>query len=306
MKTQYIFPSLAAAIGLAVAWIAKPADAPVSGGPVDVGHTPAPGPRPRPDSGRTRPDSATGRKPAEVRAGDFPLVDLAEKGPKTRSEAKMLRLTEALGLTIDQQGEIIRAIEESKSANKGQVPVIEDLATRGRMVEDQLAKILSPEQLAKFQEIRARERDNRIEVGASRSLYQVLNEIDLSPGQRDEALARLRQVEKEKIQAVPAAATLLLKTSVLPTDSTELTMDGVVALAKVAESTPAENPEAGHQQLIQRQKEALEEKFRCFEGILTPAQMGQYQAILAEQKAALDRAQGGPMRRAGQPAPPLR
>jgi hypothetical protein len=290
MKTQHLLPIVAAAIGFAVAWIAKPE--PASDGKPAAGQTAAPGPRPRPDSARTRPDPLAGRKPAEVRAGDFPLVDQAENGPKTRSEAKMLRLTEALGLTIDQQGEIIKAIEESKSANTGQVPVIEDLAVRGRKVEEQLAKILSPEQSEKFQELRARERDNRIELGANRALYQVLNEIDLSPGQRNEALARLRQAEKEKIQAVPASATLLLKTSVLPTDSKEMTMEGVLALSKLANSTPPENPETGHLQFIQKQKETMEEKLRCFDGILSPGQMGQYQAILAEQKSLLDRVPG--------------
>lgn len=301
MKTQHLLPIVASAIGFAVAWIAKPA--PASEGKPDAGKTTtSSGPRTRPDSGRTRPDALAGRKPAEVRAGDFPLVDEAEKGPKTRSEAKMLRLTEALGLTIEQQGDIIKAIEESKSANTGQVPVIEDLVIRGRKVEEQLAKILSPEQYEKFQEIRARERDNRIELGATRALYQVLNEIDLSPGQRSEALARLRQVEKEKIQEVPAAATLLLKTSVLPTDARELTIDGVLALSRIANTVPPENPQDGHQQLIQRQKEAMEEKLRCFDGILSPGQMRQYQAILAEQKSVIDRIPGLPI----QPAQPPR
>ena len=290
MKTQHLLPFITAIIGFAVAWIAKPA--PISSSVSTSGIDQVATPGSRTESGRNRSTSPADRKPVDVRAGEFPLVDLAEKGPKTRSEAKMLRLTEALGLTIDQQGEIIKAIEESKIANNGEIPVIEDLVVRGRKVEEQLSKILSPEQLKKFEELRERERDNRITVGASRALYQVLNEIDLSPDQRDKALARLRQTEKEKIQMVPAAATLLLKTSVLPTDSTEMTMEGVLALSTLADSTPAENPEVGQQQLIQRQKAALEEKLLCFEGILSPAQMGQYQAILAEQKALLDRSSG--------------
>ena len=64
------------------------------------------------------------------------------------------------------------------------------MATRGKMLEETLAKILTPEQLAKFEELRVRERENRIESRAQRSLAQVIEEIDLSPGQRDEVLAR--------------------------------------------------------------------------------------------------------------------
>lgn len=299
MKSQHLIPVAAAAIGFAIAWVAKPApDTPASATPKDSGsQTSKNHPRPRPDSGRNRMEPAAGRKPEEVRAGDFPLVAQAENGPKTRSEAKMLRLAEALGLTVEQQGDIIKAVEESKNTAPGQAAGIEDLTIRGRKVEERLREILTPEQFGKFQEIRERERDNRIELGAARSLAQALSEIDLSPGQRDEALARLRQAEKEKIQAVPASATLLLRTSVLPTSANELTMEGVLSLAKLAEAPPAESPETGQQQFIQRQKQALEEKLRVFDGILSPAQMGQYQAILAEQKAALDRVPLAPMRK---------
>ena len=303
MKSQHLIPVAAAAIGFAIAWVAKPApDSPASVPPKDPGgQTSKNHPRPRPDSGRNRPEPAAGRKPEEVRAGDFPLVAQAENGPKTRSEAKMLRLAEALGLTVEQQGDIIQAVEESKNTAPGQAAGIEDLTIRGRKVEERLREILTPEQFGKFQEIRERERDNRIELGAARALAQALSEIDLSPGPRDEARARLRQTEKEKIQAVPASATLLLRTSVLPTSANELTMDGVLSLAKLAEAPPAESPETGQQQFIQRQKQALEEKLRVFDGILSPAQMGQYQAILAEQKAALDRVPLAPMQK---PAPP--
>jgi hypothetical protein len=288
MKTQYLFPIVAAAIGFSIAWIAKPTPTPTTATTGHGASDPA-GPRARPDSKRPRPDSIAGKRPVEVQPGEFPLADLAENGPKTRSEAKMLRLAEALGLSIDQQGEIIRIIEDTKAEAKSGTPVIEDLTIRGRKVEEALSKILDPEQYAKFQEIRVRERDNRVEMAAQRSLAQVLNEIDLSPGQRDEALARLRQAEKENIQAVPSAATLLLRTSVLPTDSKELTMDGLLAISKLENAAPPEDLGVARQQFIHSQKQAIEIKLRSFEGILSPAQMGQFQAILAEQQAALDR-----------------
>jgi hypothetical protein len=285
MKFQHLLPVVAAAIGFSIAWIAKPAPATVKTGQNEPAATTK---APRNSSPRTRPDSVAGQRPTEVKPGDFPLADLAEEGPQTRSEGKMLRLTEALGLTLDQQREIIRIIEESKTKASDAVPVIEDLAVRGRMVEETLSKVLSPEQFAKFQEIRVRERDNRIEAAAQRALSQVINEIDLSPAQRDEALARLRQTEKEKIQTIPSAATLLLKTSVLPTDANELTMDGVLGLSQLSAQAPPENLELAHQQFIQSQKQKLEEKLRCFDGIFTPGQMGQYHAIIAEQKAIIE------------------
>ncbi len=288
MKSQFLLPVIAAALGFSIAWIAKPAPASPPGPPNAAGDS-APKASPRNNTPRPRPASSAGQRPKEVNASDFPLADLAEQGPKTREEAKMLRLSEALGLSISQQGEIIKVIEETKAAATDTVPILEDLTARGRKVEETLAQILSPEQLAKFEELRVRERENRIEARAQQTLAQVIEEIDLSPGQRDETLARLRQAEKERIQAIPAAATLLLKTSVLPTGPKEMTIEGVLALNQISQSPPAEDPLAGHQQYLQNQRRKLEEKLQCFDGVFTPGQMGQYHAILAEERAALDR-----------------
>lgn len=291
MKLQHLLPVVAAALGFAVAWIVKPTpESATDGGNASkpaVGATPA---RPvRGNGERSRPSSLSEKRPTEVNPGEFPLADEAEKGPKTRAEARMLRLTEALGLSMDQQAEIIRVIDETKISENTDKPLIEDLASRGRMVEETLAKVLSPEQRAKFEELRVRERDNRIESRALKALGQLMEEIDMSPGQRDEALARLRQAEKERIQSIPASATLLLKTSVLPTGPGELTLDGVLTIAGLSETPQAATPQEAQAQYQSRQRELLEEKLRCYDGVLTPAQMGQLHAIIAEEKALVER-----------------
>jgi hypothetical protein len=287
MKPQQLFPVLAAAIGFSIAWVVKPSGSP-SSSPAAAEMPPAGKPA-RSDNPRPRPASITEKRPKEVNAGDFPLVDQAELGPKTRSEAKMLRLAEALGLTIDQQGRIIKALEDAKAAATDSVPVLVDLTTRGKSLEETLGKILNPQQLAKFEELRVRERENRIEARAQKSLSQIIEEIDLSPGQRDDVLARLRQAAKAEIQTVPAAATLLLNTSLLPTDSKDLSIDGALVLEKISEEpdTP-DDPAATHQKVIRRQRQELEERLRCFDGILTSGQMGQVHAALAESRANLD------------------
>jgi hypothetical protein len=288
MKSHFLLPAIAAAIGFSLAWAIKPGG---SGGnqpaPDDKSATAKPT---RGESPRTRPSAVSEKRPKEVNAGDFPLADIADKGPRSRVEAKMLRLSEALDLSVDQQGGIISAMEEAKAAATDGIPVIQDLASRGKVLEAALAKILTPEQLAKFEELRVRERENRIESRAQRSLSSVIEEIDLSPGQRDEVLARLRQYSKEQIQSIPAAATLLLNTSMLPTESKELTVDGVLALTKISEEPLApDNPMEAHQRVIQRQRQELEERLQCFDGVLTPGQMGQVHAAIAESRSNLDK-----------------
>lgn len=291
MKPQQLLPVIAAALGFAVAWIIKPApQAPTDGGNAAGSAEGSAPTRPVRGSGdRSRPSSLTEKRPSEVDPGEFPLADQADKGPKTRAEARMLRLAEALDLNMEQQAEIIRVIDETKISTDTEKPLIEDLAARGRKVEETLNKVLTPEQRAKFEELRVRERDNRIESRALKALGQLMEEIDMSPGQRDEALARLRQTEKERIQSIPASATLLLKTSVLPTGPSELTMDGVLTIAGLSDAPQAATPQEAQEQYHLRQRAMLEEKLRCYDGVLTPAQMGQLHAIIAEEQALVDR-----------------
>ncbi len=285
MKNQFLLPAAAAVIGFSVAWVAKPS-APAAPAPAPVVDN-TPKKSTRPTTADPRASVADGKRPKEVSAGDFPLVDQAEKGPQTRVEAKMLRLTEALGLTIDQQGEIIRLVEESHASATDTMPVIEDLTLRGKVIEDALAKLLSPEQLVKFNELRVRERDNQIESRAQKALTSVIEEVDLSPQQREEVMERLRQATKAELQSIPASATLLFDKSVLPTGKSELSVDGILMLAKIGEPLIADNPQAAHEKVLQSQREELEQKLKCYDGILTSAQMGQYYAAQAEQKAIM-------------------
>jgi len=288
MKNQYLLPLIAAALGFSLAWALKPApEAPKTGGNEGTALAGPTSRSPRADSSRDR-SSFTNKRPKEVDASEFPLVDLAEKGPKTRAEAKMLRLAEALELSIDQQADIIRIVDETKISADTDKPLLEDLTARGRKVEETLRKILSPEQYAKLEELRVRERDNRIESRAVKALGQLMEEIDMSPGQREDALARLRQAERERIQSIPESATLLLKNSVLPTGPQELTMDGVLTIASLSQLPQAETPEAAEEQRNMQQRRLLEDKLRCYDGVLTPAQMGQLHAIIAEEKTMLD------------------
>lgn len=290
MKSQYLLPAIAAAIGFSIAWIAKPSSA---SAPTALAAESKAGSKKseRGESSRPRSSSISERRPTEVSAGDFPLTDLAAQGPKTREEAKMLRLAEALGLSTDQQAQILKLIEETNAAASNTDPILEDLTTRGRKVEETLATFLDAEQLAKFEELRVRERENRIETRSQSALMQVIREIDLSPGQREEALARLRQAEKTRIQTIPAAATLLLNTSVLPTGPKGMSIEGLMALAQAADPASQVNPANAQQQMLDRQRQKLEEKFTCFDGIFTPGQMGQYHAILAGERTLIDRMQ---------------
>ncbi len=278
---RYILPAATALAGFAIAWAVKPAEQSAAAAPASGT------PQARAATQRGASVLPAGKRPKEVNAGDFPLADALADAPKSREEAKMLRLSEALGLTVDQQGSIIRVVEDAQATLNGNVPVFEDLASRGQLVQQGLETTLSPEQLAKFQEIQERERDNLIEARAQRLLTGAISDIDLSPDQREAVLARLRQKARMDIQGIPAVAALLFDKSLLPVGDKELSVEGLLQLSKMGEEVVFEDPMVAHQKVVDTQKRELEDILRCFDGILTPGQMGQFQATVNEERAAL-------------------
>jgi hypothetical protein len=289
MKSPFLLPAVTALIGFSIAWIAKPSatQAPLVAKTEKLEEKPPA--RSGVDSRPTGGDASRPSKP--INAGEYPLADLAAEGPQTRSEAKMLRLTEVLGLSTDQQGEIISLIEKVREKSNPDLPIIEDLAVRGSEVEEGLGKLLTPEQLEKFEELRVRERENRIEVRAQTVLTQVIQDIDLAANQREQVLDRLRQKAKVDFQIIPASAAILLDQSMLPTKGKELSLEGVLLSAKFGQTNTNLDPNAAFQEVMNQRKSELEASLRCFDGILTPGQMGQYQASITEKNRTLEKVQ---------------
>ncbi len=292
MKPNYLLPLVAAVLGFSIAWVAKPAASASVSSEKETKQKPATDIRPE-RSRQGRDASADKKKPAEVVAAEFPLADKADKGPKNHREAKMLRLTEALGLSIEQQGEVIRATEEAlniRSEPGSNTPVVLHMASVGKTLEEQLAKIFTPEQLAKFNEIRARERDNRIETRAQKMLIEAIEHIDISPDQRVALLTRLREKAKADMQSIPDSATLLLDKSILPTASDRNSIEGFLAVSRLQTEPTIEDPNQLFDAINNFQRQEIEDSLRPYDGVLTGGQMAQYHALMNERRNALDRA----------------
>ncbi len=76
----------------------------------------------------------------------------------------------------------------------------------------------------------------------------------------------------------------------LPTNNKELSVDGVLLLAQMGEEyIERSDPAAAHQKVLDRQRQELEDILECYHGVLTSAQMGQYQATLLEQRDLMNR-----------------
>ncbi|MEO0018561.1 MAG: hypothetical protein RLZZ522_1844, partial [Verrucomicrobiota bacterium] len=225
-----------------------------------------------------------------------PTVPGPESAAGSKDAAKMLRIVELLGLSETQQTDlagILKATSESFVADPTKPASAKDtlalVAKCSAELEQSLAGLLTPEQAAKFTALRQRERDNRIETKAQRELSRYSELTDLSSSQRDQILAQLRQSTTAEADAIPAAYALMLSSSVLPLGPRTLPEQSIFALSQIAESPDAADGASAQAQLIAAQSRRLDERLVWLKPILTPAQLAQYEAAAAEQRAFHDR-----------------
>lgn len=208
----------------------------------------------------------------------------------------MLRLVEALGLSDAQQADLKKIIAETRQslvAGEAGLPAgSPDLltlhSTGGNTLETSLAALLTPEQNTAFAELRKRGLDNRIEVKAQRELGQLLEITDLSAEQRAKVFQRLRATTATDLASIPASLALVLDSSMLPLGPQAVSEQTIRTLREIADAQDLGDPSAVHAKLIASQRRKLDAHLKLLTDILTPAQVAQYQATIAAQRAIHD------------------
>ena len=292
-------PVLTAAIGIAIGWLVKPS-----------AQAPAPVAIEKPAPKRERPTTPEPTSPApseNITVPDRPstrptiaaLRDLRAAGGinnQSRDEAKMLRLTEALNLTKDQQQAIIKMIAAAVAATAPPegTPTdpsqsISNAATLGGNIEKSLDAILTPEQAKAFQDLRKRTDQNHIETTAQKQLSAFTEQMDLTPEQREKALERLRDSASEKLSSRPGALSLALDTSILPLGPGAMNSKSVDLMQRLSE-TPGQDTSEAQRMHMETQRIELDNQFQLYKDILSPAQQAQLKLSIDERKNALDRA----------------
>jgi hypothetical protein len=291
MKPSLILPALCALVGFSLGWMLKPAPSP------SVAATSPPAPAASPLNPNPAPSTPARpvRKPAtSAPAAAAPGDPGAFTDPK--DAAKMLRLVEALGLSDAQQADLKKIIAETRQslvAGEAGLPAgSPDLltlhSTGGNTLETSLAALLTPEQNTAFAELRKRGLDNRIEVKAQRELGQLLEITDLSAEQRAKVFQRLRATTATDLASIPASLALVLDSSMLPLGPQAVSEQTIRTLREIADAQDLGDPSAVHAKLIASQRRKLDAHLKLLTDILTPAQVAQYQATIAAQRAIHD------------------
>lgn len=294
MKPSLVVPVLTLVVGFAGGWLTKPTPAPPATPEVTAHPTPQPPPPAQPNA---EPPATTPPPTVPLRApGPIATTPATGSAANSRDAAKMLRFIEAIGLSETQQADLNKIIADTRAAYTTTDPTkpmspketLDLVATCSMGLEKSLAALLTPDQAAKFAELRQRERDNRIEAKAHRELGHLSELTDLSPTQRDQILSQLRQANTAELSAIPASYALMLDSSVLPLGPHTMPEQSILTLTQLADTTDNADPAAVHDKIIAAQRRRLEERLNWLKPILTPAQLAQYQAAAAEQRAIHD------------------
>lgn len=200
-------------------------------------------------------------------------------------KARLLRLAEALGLSPEQQAtmEVLLAnrrdgFRDLQGGGKNPAEIVEQAARAERGFQEQVAKLLDPEQAEALSDLRQREQENEVEARAQRDLADLIGLVDLSPEQRDQALATLRNGSAEAIAKRPEGWSVMNETLDVLGGRTASVFDEMGDFMADPESLT--NPAEIHRRLVQSQREATERKLSELAGILTPGQLAQYRATL--------------------------
>ena len=292
-----LFVVLALAAGFAGGWIAKPAPA----APPVAENPPAPSPKPTAPK-PTRPDGAPPRPapPAvqplppdiPVRAGVLPGGPAAE----SMDAAKMARLGEVLGLDAEATDKLRKILDDCRKPPDvdpakpvGPKDTFDHLTKTADTLEKALAGLFTPEQAAKFAELRQRERENRVESKAQNALARIAETTDLTKEQREQVLTTLRRTATEDLDSLPATVSLLASPSVLPLGSAGMPVDSMIELSRLTgPDAPADNG-AMFARMNEMKLARADAQLAALKPLVSAAQYAQLEAAASKQRAIRQR-----------------
>lgn len=294
MKPTVLIATFAAIAGFAAGWLFKPSESPAAAGPQSAAGSGRPsGPldgkshnrsaerplvlKPRGD-GRTDSDPET----AEMHV----KFDRTLKSSTQMSEnARLGRLVEALGLSSEQK-EAMEALlagrrdgfRELQGNGKSRTQMVEDAANAQRVFEQEVSKILDPEQVTALADLTKRKKENDIEARAYRNLQDVIGQVDLSPEQRDKALEAFRTSSAEAQDRRPEGWSIMNETLNIMGGNQVSALDDMSEF--LTDPAVMNDPLEIQRRVAQKKRMDGEQMVTQLASILTPAQLRQYKATV--------------------------
>lgn len=300
MKPTALIATFTAIAGFAAGWLIKPSPAPAeaalsstgSGKPAAAGGKSHERSTERPLILKSRGD---GREDADPQTVEMHVkFDRTLKNSTQMSENAMLnRMVEMLGLSAEQK-EAMEALlagrrdgfRELQGKGKSRTEMLEDAANAQRVFDQEVAKILDPEQVEALGDMKKRQKENEIESRALRNLQDVIGQVDLSSDQRDKVLESLRTSSTEAQNRRPEGWSIMTETLNVLGGSQAAALDDMGDFLN--DPAVMKDPLEIQKRFAQQKREDGEKLISQLSGILTPAQLKQYKATLEARSNFMD------------------
>lgn len=207
-----------------------------------------------------------------------------------RDRAKLIRLSEALGLTTGQLDQLDALLAQQRQqpaeSTAGLSPraKLERMARTARAFDAKFRALLGPEQAAALDTLRARQAENRVESKAQRELADFIDRVDVSPEQREAVTEVLRASAERDAANLPPGVELLMESGYLPSGLGSISDRSIESMMAIGDDAPsAMDPKATALKMADLQRERILTQAKALESILTPAQLAQYRAVAEAQ-----------------------
>lgn len=297
MKHPAVIPSLCAVFGFLLAWFLKPngkSEVTEITKPVVTSGTASSGlnSTARPTTKTSSFDPATHTEdgiplPPEVVEARAQLANAARNSLDLKDQGYIQRLTELLGLSIDQQQQLLLLYQQKRDdlniyapgKNLNPTRMLEEAEVVEKRFNESLAKVLDSEQITKLNDFRKQQAANRSLATAQKEFADVLEKIDLSSDQQTAVLHALHQNASTTQSQVLDRTGLYTETfDAMGFGSTGEAMS--MAAAANATIQQSSDKAAMVQVIVQARKTETAQKLESLRTILTPAQLAQYTSII--------------------------
>jgi hypothetical protein len=297
MKHPAVIPSLCAVFGFLLAWFLRPngkSDVTAITNPVVTSGTASSGLNStvRPTTKTSSFDPATHTEdgiplPPEVVEARAQLANAARNSLDLKDQGYIQRLTELLGLSIDQQQQLLLLYQQKRDdlniyapgKNLNPTRMLEEAEVVEKRFNESLAKVLDSEQITKLNDFRKQQAANRSLATAQKEFADVLEKIDLSSDQQTAVLNALHQNASTTQSQVLDRTGLYTETfDAMGFGSTGEAMS--MAAAANATIQQSSDKAAMVQVIVEARKTETAQKLESLRTILTPAQLAQYTSII--------------------------
>lgn len=308
IKRQYFIPLGAALAGFAVGWALKPSSQTAATDPAAGGRTGRTAGANGGDTDRSRdprPSRPLGVRPAKTVAAETTVADVQmqnrmenafQSAASQRDRAKLVRMSEALGLNDEQVAKVEALLAEHRQDNSAPIgaaagmspqQTLEKAAEAAKALDAKFREILGTEQITTLDSLQTRQQENRIEARAQRELSDVVDRIDVNSAQREAVLEVLRKSVADDQAQLPESSKFLAESNLLAAGNNRFSDRSLEAMLVMGDTNVSADPMAVGRRMQELQRERNQRRADALAEILTPGQLQQYRAAVDGQAGVM-------------------